>query len=169
MAGLADKLVISNWDGYIPKDMADKFKDATGIDLENAAHATNEDIMGTIARQMTIGCDSLSKAVTVEIAAIENGLPALVDAREIISSFQNLIRPKNSTVLPSWPEKASTGLVASFASGVRKNEAQVRAAIESRWSNGQTEGQITKVELVKRQMYGRAKIDLLQARMIGVA
>jgi transposase len=37
------------------------------------------------------------------------------------------------------------------------------------WSNGQTEGQITKLKLVKRQMYGRAKIDLLEARIIGAA
>jgi hypothetical protein len=37
----------------------------------------------------------------------------------------------------------------------------------SPWSNGQTEGQITKLKLVKRQMYGRGKIDLLQARVIG--
>jgi transposase len=36
----------------------------------------------------------------------------------------------------------------------------------SSWSNGQTEGQITRLKLVKRQMYGRGKIDLLQARMI---
>ncbi|MEE3627388.1 hypothetical protein UCD39_25980 [Nitrospirillum sp. BR 11752] len=35
------------------------------------------------------------------------------------------------------------------------------------WSNGQTEGQITKLKLVKRQMYGRGKLDLLQARVIG--
>jgi len=35
------------------------------------------------------------------------------------------------------------------------------------WSNGQTEGQITKLKLVKQQMYGRAKVDLLQARLIG--
>ena len=40
-------------------------------------------------------------------------------------------------------------------------------AITSPWSNGQTEGQITKLKLVKRQMYGRGKIDLLQARVIG--
>ena len=37
------------------------------------------------------------------------------------------------------------------------------------WSNGQTEGQINKLKLVKRQMYGRAKIDLLQARLIGAS
>lgn len=55
--------------------------------------------------------------------------------------------------------------MASFASGVAKDEAAVRAAIILPWSNGQTEGRITK--LVKRQMYGRGKIDLLQARLIG--
>ena len=41
------------------------------------------------------------------------------------------------------------------------------AAIVSQWSNGQTEGQITKLKLVKRQMYSRGKLDLLQARPIG--
>jgi transposase len=46
-------------------------------------------------------------------------------------------------------------------------EAAVRAAMTLPRSNGQTEGQITKLKLVKRQMYGRAKIDLLQARLIG--
>jgi hypothetical protein len=35
-------------------------------------------------------------------------------------------------------------------------------------ANGQTEGQIDKLKLVKRQMYGRTKLDLLQARLIGM-
>lgn len=42
----------------------------------------------------------------------------------------------------------------------------VRAAIVSLWSNGQTEGQIPKLKLVKRQMYGRAKLELLEARLV---
>ena len=41
------------------------------------------------------------------------------------------------------------------------------AAIALPWSNGQTEGQICKLKLVKRQMYGRGNLDLLQARVIG--
>jgi transposase len=51
----------------------------------------------------------------------------------------------------------------------RRHQGQgaVSAAITTSWSNGQTEGQITKLKLVKRQMYGRAKLDLLQARLIG--
>ena len=37
------------------------------------------------------------------------------------------------------------------------------------WSNGQTEGQITRLKLVKRLMFGRAKLDLLKARLIGAS
>ncbi|WP_425516269.1 hypothetical protein [Rhizobium ruizarguesonis] len=85
--------------------------------------------------------------------------------REAIAAFQKMIRKKSITDLDPWLEKARTGLVASFANGVVKDRAAVSAAITSPWSNGQTEGQITK--LVKRQMYGRGKIDLLQARVVG--
>lgn len=51
--------------------------------------------------------------------------------------------------------------------GVAKDWAAVSAAISSPWANGQIEGQITKLKLVKRQMYGRGKIDLFQAHVIG--
>jgi transposase len=61
----------------------------------------------------------------------------------------------------------SLSLIASFASGIIRDKAAVRAAITEPWSDGQTEGQITKLKFVKRQMYGRAKIDLLQAPLIG--
>jgi transposase len=66
-----------------------------------------------------------------------------------------------------WIEHARASLIASFANGVAMDEAAVRAAITSSWSNGQTEGQITRLKLVRRQMYGRGNIDLLQARLIG--
>jgi transposase len=122
----------------------------------------------TIARLMTIGRNNLSKADTVTITAIENGVPRLVEARETIAEFQAMVRNKTDVDLATWIAEARGSLVASFASGVAKDEAAVRAAITLPWSNGQTEGQITKLKLVKRQMYGRAKIDLLQARLIGV-
>ena len=56
-AAMAEKLVISNWDGYMPKDMAEKFKAATGIDLEIAVHATNEEIMGKLMASQGKGYD----------------------------------------------------------------------------------------------------------------
>lgn len=121
----------------------------------------------TIARLMTTGRDSLSKSETVTIAAIEHGVPLLVEAREIITAFHTMIRKKSHAELDPWLERACESLVASFANGVTRDKAAVNAAITTSWSNGQTEGQITKLKLVKRQMYGRAKLDLLQARLIG--
>jgi transposase len=123
----------------------------------------------TIARLTTIDRERLSKSETVTVAAIEGGVPSLVDAREIITAFQALIRRKSLADLDPWLERAKSSLVASFANGVTKDKAAVSAAISSPWSNGQTEGQITKLKLVKRQMYGRGKLDLLQARVIGAA
>ena len=55
----------------------------------------------------------------------------------------------------------------SFASGIVQDHAAVKAALTESWSNGQTEGHNTKLKLVKRQMYGRADLDLLQARLLG--
>ena len=55
------------------------------------------------------------------------------------------------------------------ASGVRTDKVAIAAAIEEPWSNGPIEGQITKLKLVKRQMYGRAKLDLLEARLLPAA
>ena len=123
----------------------------------------------TIARLMTIGRDNLSKSDTVTVAAVEAGVPLLVEAREIITAFQAMIRKQSLADLAPWLERTRSSSVASFANGVLKDVAAVSAAITSPWSNGQTEGQITKLKLVKRQMYGRGKLDLLQARLVGAS
>jgi transposase len=78
-----------------------------------------------------------------------------------------MLRQKATAALTPWIEQARDSLVGSIANGVARDEPAERAAISSPWSNGHTEGQVTKLKLVKRQMYGRVKIDLLQARLIG--
>jgi transposase len=65
-----------------------------------------------------------------------------------------------------WPINTDDSLIASFGKGIKADVAAVRAAMTEPWSNGQTEGQITKRKLVKRQMFGRAKLDLLHARLV---
>lgn len=116
---------------------------------------------------MTTARDHLSKADAVTIAAIEERVPTLVEARMLVEKLQIILRKKRVDDLDPWIAAASAGLIASFASGITNDKAAVRAAITEPWSNGQTEGQIAKLKLVKRQMYGRAKIDLLQSRLIG--
>lgn len=116
---------------------------------------------------LKFGRDHLTKAETVTISAIEAEVPALNEARGIINNFQEMSRTKTAADLDTWIEAASESLVASFARGITRDRAAVRAAITEPWSNGQTEGQVNRLKVVKRQMYGRAKIDLLEARLIG--
>ena len=119
----------------------------------------------TVARMMTGARDDLSRAQTVTVAAIEAAAPALVEARDIVDAFHTLIRQKKAAALDDWLQRAAQSLVASFARGLARDRGAVHAAIATAWSNAQAEGQITKLKLVKRQMYGRAKLDLLEARL----
>jgi len=60
----------------------------------------------TIARLMTFGRDNLSKSETVTVAAIEAGVPLLVEAREIIGAFQAMVRSKTLADLEPWLGRA---------------------------------------------------------------
>lgn len=79
-------------------------------------------------------------------------------------------RPANpSAVLDTWLKDAlSCGIpaVETFAAGVRQDEAAVKAALTMPWSSGQAEGQVNKLKLIKRQMYGRPNFDLLRRRVL---
>jgi len=123
----------------------------------------------TIARLMTTKRDHLTKAETVTVAAIEKSVPMLAGACVLVDRFQTMIRKKAASDLELWIAESKQGLMASFATGIANDKAAVHAAIMQPWSNGQVEAQITKLKLVKRQMYGRAKLDLLQARLVGAA
>ena len=61
----------------------------------------------------------------------------------------------------------TTNLVASFAVVIAKDRHAITAIITEQWSNRQTEGHTTRLKLVKPQMFGRAKLDLLKARLLG--
>ena len=69
--------------------------------------------------------------------------------------------------LDGWIDDALRSPIGRFGRGVAADKEAIAAAIEEPWSNGQTGGQITKLKLVKQQMYGRAHLDLLRACLLG--
>lgn len=116
---------------------------------------------------MTSARDGLARSEAILVAVIEDHVPDLVAARQAISELQSMIRSKSAAKLSDWLDNARGGLVSSFVNGVERDLAAVRNAMVSQWSNGQTEGQIIRLKLIKRQMYGRAKPYLLEARLVG--
>jgi transposase len=120
-----------------------------------------------IARMMTTNRDKLSTTVARTIAIIWEAVPDLTMARDLLDRFHRLIQHRKDANLDAWITDAKSGLMASFANGIVQDHAAVNAALTEPWSNGQTEGHNTKLKLVRRQMYGRAGLDLLKARLLG--
>ena len=95
--------------------------------------------------------------------------PALAAARNLGQRFGALVRTHSAEALTPWLADAEDSELRGFAAGLRQDEQAVRAALALPWSSGQVEGQVTRLKLVKRQGYGRAKLDLLRARLISAA
>ena len=106
--------------------------------------------------------DERTKGETVTVTTIEKTVSTLADARILIDRFQAMIRKTDAIELELWITESNRSLIASFAR-VARDKSAVHAVITQPWSNGQVEAQITKLKLVKRQMYGRAQLDLLPA------
>jgi transposase len=87
----------------------------------------------------------------------------------LAQQFVRMIRARQAEAFDSWLEAAEGSVVGdlqSFASELRRERKAVEAALTLPYSNGQTEGQINKLKLIKRSMYGRANFDLLRQRFL---
>jgi transposase len=98
--------------------------------------------------------------------------PEIDRARCLALEFGLLIRERRANALSSWLTAADVSGIAelvAFVRGIRTDITAVEQAVSSEFSNGQTEGQVNRLKVLKRQMYGRAKLDLLRARVLNAA
>lgn len=100
------------------------------------------------------------------VAQVEAALPSLATARKLTDRFTDMVRNARKNALADWLAEAEDSMIASFSRSLRSDQTAVAAALREPWSSGQTEGQINRLKTLKRQMYGRANIDLLKARLV---
>jgi transposase len=104
--------------------------------------------------------------------ALLDAEPSVREVQQLVADFGTLVRTRKAPGLIAWLERADASSlpeVRSFAAGLRRDRAAIDAALSSPWSNGQTAGQINRLKVLKRQMYGRAKLDLLEKRFLYAA
>jgi len=92
--------------------------------------------------------------------------PEISACGDVAREFARMIRERDARAWPAWLHSAKATLLARFAQSLCRDEAAVLAALQLPWSNGQVEGQVHRLKLIKRQMYGRAKFDLLRLRVV---
>jgi transposase len=106
-----------------------------------------------------------------EVAVIEH-LQQDADIAHVYAlaqQFVQMVKQRLVEQLDPWLERCemvNAAPVHNFALSLRQDYAAIRAALQTPWSNGQTEGQVNRLKFIKRQMYGRASFDLLRLKVI---
>ncbi|MBZ0301726.1 MAG: ISL3 family transposase [Anaerolineae bacterium] len=95
-------------------------------------------------------------------------IPVLQQLYTLVQDFGGMIRQRNVEAFDAWLQSCEASHIQAcqlFAQSLMQDYEAVRAALSTDWSNGQTEGQVHRLKLLKRQMYGRANLDLLRIRV----
>jgi transposase len=106
------------------------------------------------------------------LADLRRHAPELDEAVALAEAFVGLVRDRAPDRLDPWLQQAGNSGVhqlRSFAKRLSADGDAVRAAVTLGWSNGPVEGQINRLKMIKRQMYGRAGLDLLEHRFLAAA
>jgi transposase len=93
----------------------------------------------------------------------------LQELYQLGQDFVQMVKQRQVRRLDGWLARAhqsSSVELRGFASGIKRDYAAVKMALSVPWSQGQVEGQITRLKFLKRQMYGRAHFDLLRSRVL---
>jgi transposase len=92
--------------------------------------------------------------------------PALAEAVSTARRLALLLRHKSQEPLAMVLEAADRTIMQPFVASLRKDVAAVQAALELPWTTSPVEGQISRLKMIKRTMYGRAGFALLRARVL---
>jgi transposase len=113
--------------------------------------------------------ERLTPAEQTVLTQVQERLPLMQTVYDLSQGFVRLVRERAGQELDEWLARAQASTirdVRNFADGIGKDKAAVAAGLTQRWSNGPVEGQVNRLKCLKRQMYGRAKFDLLRRRVL---
>jgi transposase len=95
--------------------------------------------------------------------------PPVARAVDLAKAFSTMIKKGLADQLDAWIKAAEEGGFKGFAGSLRHDLDAVHAALTLPWSTGPVEGQINRLKVIKRTMYGRAGFDLLRRKVLAAA
>ncbi len=122
-----------------------------------------------LARMLMTDTDTLPEAEQAFISALLAQAPELANGIAIAKRLNLLLRRKSQESLAAVLADAAGTPLAEFAASLRHDLAAVQAALDLPWTTSPAEGQINRLKMLKRTMYGRAGFPLLRARVLHAA
>jgi transposase len=108
-------------------------------------------------------------AETQQLTQLHAQSAEVAEAIDLAQDFATLVRQRQPAQLDSWLPRATTSAVDAvrrFATGLYEDYEAVKAGVTLPWSSGPVEGHINRLKMLKRQMFGRARLDLLSRRFL---
>jgi transposase len=103
------------------------------------------------------------------LARITSRCEELKATRDLVREFADMLCHRHGERLEAWAAQAEASPVSElrgFSNGLRRDWAAVTAGLTVPYSSGAVEGHVNRIKMIKRQMYGRAKPDLLRKRVL---
>jgi transposase len=113
--------------------------------------------------------DNLSEKEQEELLAMRQASAMVETMYQLVQEFFRIVHSRQGTQLDSWMSKVEASAIQElqrFSNGLERDKAAVLAGLTLFHSNGQVEGQVTRIKLIKRMMYGRAGFALLRQRVL---
>jgi transposase len=135
----------------------------------SSPHATREVTVGQVRRWIFRLPARLDDRDRARLKAISGRCPILATVIELAQVFAQMLRERRGHLLLGWVHRAETSEIPelrAFASGLLKDWDAVKAGLTLPWSSGAVEGHVNRIKTLKRQMYGRASLDLLRRRVL---
>ena len=95
--------------------------------------------------------------------------PQIATAEHLAQQFRQVFQDRDTDAMKSWLVKSIESNIPElkrFVTGIQRDYEAVIAAVQQPWSNGQVEGQVHRLKLLKRQMYVRSGFLLLRRRVL---
>jgi transposase len=113
--------------------------------------------------------ERLDEDEAAQLARLQAQHPEVAAAIVLAQDFAQLVRARQPDQLDPWLARAAVSPLMPlrrFAKGLRDDYDAVKAGVTLAWSTGPVEGHINRLKMLKRQMFGRAGLDLLQRRFL---
>jgi transposase len=110
-----------------------------------------------------------TEAEVQQLAQLRAQAADVAEAIDLAQDFATLVRQRQPTQLDPWLKRATTSTIEAlrrFATGLYEDYEAVKAGVTLPWSTSPVEGHINRLKMLKRQMFGRARLDLLSCRFV---
>ena len=123
------------------------------------------------ATWLVLRCEAQrTEAEAQQLTQLHTQSVEVAEAIDLAQDFAQLVRQRQPEALDPWLQRATASTLEAlqrFAKGLYEDYEAVKAGVTLSWSTGPVEGHINRLKMLKRQMFGRARLDLLSRRFVG--